>query len=119
MTYDGGEVHGAMGQFMSGLEYWRERGLENSKIVLGVPFYAYPDGTSYSKIVGTFPEAAESDRFEYYGVDLIYNGIPTIEEKTQIAMQEAGGIMFWTLEQDALGDLSLLTAIDRVVRGGE
>jgi hypothetical protein len=30
-------------------------------------------------------------------------------------MERAGGIMFWTLEHDALDDLSLLKAIDDTV----
>lgn len=101
MTYDGGEVHGSMAQFEGGLAYWRGRGVPAEKLVLGLPFYAYPDGTAYYKIVNAFPEAAQQDSFEYYGVQLTYNGIPTIQQKTAIAMQQAGGVMFWTLEQDA------------------
>lgn len=119
MTYDGGEIHGSMAQFEDGLAYWENRGLPGDKIVLGLPFYAYPDGTSYYKIVEAFPEAAQTDRYEYYGVDLIYNGIPTVQQKTRFAMQEVSGVMFWTLEQDHLGEFSLLTAIDQIVKGAE
>ncbi|MFC1936472.1 glycosyl hydrolase family 18 protein [Chloroflexota bacterium] len=117
MAYDGGDIHGTMVQFDAGLAYWRGRGLPEDKIVLGLPFYAYPDGISYYKIVGAFPEASQMDTYEYYGVQLTYNGIPTIQEKTRRAMLEAGGVMFWTLEQDDFGEYSLLSAIDRIVRG--
>ena len=57
------------------------------------------------------PNAAQLDSFDYYGTTYHYNGIPTIQAKTRIAMEKAGGIMFWALDHDAQGDLSLLNAI--------
>ncbi len=116
MTYDDGAAHGAMQQFEDGLVYWQARGLPPEKTVMGVPFYALPGGVSYAKLVTADPSAAQKDTFDYYGVTVQYNGIPTIQAKTRIAMQQAGGIMFWTLDHDALGDLSLLKAIDEVVK---
>jgi GH18 family chitinase len=83
--------HGTMQQFVKGLSYWKSRGVSAEQIVMGVPFYALPGETTY------------------------YNGVPTIQEKTHRAMQDAGGIMFWTLDSDASSDLSLLQAIDSVV----
>jgi hypothetical protein len=61
------------------------------------------------------PEAAYVDSIEYNGAEIFYNGIPTIQSKTQIALERAAGIMFWTLEHDAANELSLLQAIDAVV----
>ncbi|MCI0395666.1 MAG: glycosyl hydrolase family 18 protein [Chloroflexi bacterium] len=115
MTYDGPD-HGTMEQFNAGLEYWQERGLPPEKTVMGVPFYAEPGSAIYRKIVEDNPQAAYVDTIEYQGAPIHYNGILTIQAKTQIAMQRAGGIMFWTLDHDALDDLSLLKAIDEAVR---
>jgi GH18 family chitinase len=115
MTYDGSD-HGSMAQFEAGMDYWGERGLPPEKMVMGVPFYSQPQEASYRKLVEADPEAAYTDTTERYGAQVRYNGIPTIQSKTQLAMDRAGGIMFWTLEHDALDDLSLLKAIDEVVK---
>lgn len=116
MTYDGPD-HATMEQFRAGLAYWQERGLPAEKMVMGVPFYARPGETIYRRLVEMNPDAAQVDTIEVNGVMVVYNGIPTVQAKTKLALEQAGGIMFWTLEHDALGDLSLLTAIDAVVRG--
>jgi GH18 family chitinase len=113
MTYDGPD-HGTMEQFERGLDYWSGRGLPKEKIVLGVPFYGDPN-LPYFKIVQTDPNAAQADTFEYYGTTYHYNGIPTIQAKTRIAMDKAGGIMFWVLDHDTQGDLSLVNAIYETV----
>lgn len=109
MTYDGPD-HGTMKQFERGLAYWSERGLPREKIVLGAPFYGDPD-LPYYKIVQEDPSAAQADSFDYYGKVYRYNGIPTLKTKTRIAMEKAGGIMFWALDHDAQGELSLVNAI--------
>lgn len=100
---------------VSALDYWLGRGLKPEQLNLGVPFYARPTDTPYSKIVQNDPSAAQLDETTYQGVRIIYNGIPTIKKKTRLAIERAGGIMFWTLEYDASGDLSLVSAINQVV----
>jgi GH18 family chitinase len=114
MTYDGPD-HGTMEQFERGLNYWQGRGLSPDKTVMGAPFYARPSEDSYRKIVEADPQNAFVDTIEFNGQAVRYNGIPTIQVKTRLAMERAGGIMFWTLEHDSLGELSLLKAIDEVV----
>jgi hypothetical protein len=70
----------------------------------------------YYKIVQEDPNAAQADSFDYYGTTYHYNGIPTIQTKTQEAMEKAGGIMFWALDHDAQGELSLVEAIYRAAQ---
>ena len=113
MTYDGPD-HGSMAQFERGLTFWNERGLPKEKIVMGLPFYGDPN-FGYFKIVKEDPSAAQRDEFDFYGTIYHYNGIPTVQAKTRIAMDEAGGIMFWTLDYDAQGELSLVNAIYQTV----
>ena len=109
MTYDGPD-HGTMEQFEKGLSYWRARGLPKERIVMGLPFYARPE-MPYFKIVETNPNAAQTDTFELDGTTYHYNGIPTVQAKTRIAMENTSGIMFWALDHDAQGELSLVEAI--------
>jgi GH18 family chitinase len=113
MTYDGPD-HGTMEQFEKGLSYWSTRGLPREKTVMGVPFYARPE-MPYFKIVQADPNAAQTDTFEQDGTLHHYNGIPTIQAKTRIAMENVSGIMFWALDHDAQGELSLVEAIHETV----
>ncbi len=46
---------------------------------------------------------------------LDYNGQPTIRAKSELARNEAGGVMFWELSQDTTDDTSLLNTIWNVV----
>ena len=114
MTYDGSD-HGTMEQFEKGLQYWSSRGVPKEKLNIGVPFYSRPSEVTYSKLVAADPAAAQTDSFDHFGMLQNYNGIPTIQKKTEIAIQRAGGIMFWELSHDAQGELSLVNAIFEVV----
>jgi GH18 family chitinase len=115
MTYDGPD-HATMEQFERGLAYWSERGLPKEKIVMGMPFYSHvkdspAEGVSFAKLVQADPAAAQVNEFDYYGMIQVYNGIPTVQAKTRIAMEKASGVMFWALDHDAQGELSLVNAI--------
>ena len=115
MTYDGPD-HAAMGQFEKGLAYWSEHGVPKEKIVMGVPFYSRlkgssAEGVSFARLVEADPAAAQTDEFDYNGIAEIYDGIPTVQAKTRIAMEKASGIMFWSLDHDAQGKFSLVTTI--------
>jgi hypothetical protein len=83
-----------------------------------VPFYSRPNEVSYSRLVTNDPKAAWMDTFDYAG-EQHYNGIPTIQRKTLLAMERAHGIMFWEFSQDAMGELSLLAAIYRTATTGK
>lgn len=110
MAYDNTSEpnHSTINFAQSSLNYWiGTRKWPKNQVVLGVPFYARPSWTAYKDLLarGANPN---SDQF---GSDY-YNGIPTIQKKTEMAYQQCGGIMIWELSQDATGTNSLLTAID-------
>lgn len=124
MAYDNnaGDGHSSLAFAEEALDYWLKRGVPPEKAVLGLPFYgrgvdAWTSETSYAKIVKADPAAAQADTANTNGLVYSYNGIPTIQAKTRLALEKVGGVMFWTLESDAPGDLSLLNAIHEVVTG--
>ena len=114
MTYDG-QAHASLKEFETGIDYWAARGLPPEKINIGVPFYSRPSEVSFAKLVQADPAAAQADSIAYNGITQIYNGIPTVQVKTRLAMQKTGGIMFWALDHDAQGDYSLVNAIYQIV----
>ena len=121
MAYDNtGPSHSSFDFAQASIDHWEERGLPAEKTVLGVPFYgrgteARATEISYARIVKADPANAQVDSASVNGVQVNYNGIPTMQAKTILALKRASGIMFWTLENDATGDLSLLNAIHQVV----
>jgi len=117
MAYDvPGEQHSSYATAVTQLNYWLGRGLPKAKAVLGVPFYGYPSkggrdtSASYRELVAANPAAAQSDTSDYQG-GVSYNGIPTMRQKAQLAMQSGAGLMIWELTFDAPSSASLLSAI--------
>lgn len=118
MAYaDSGAHHSSYALAQQTLDYWRARGLPQSKMVLGVPFYASPGDVSFAKLVKSDPRAAQTDFSIITAPIAAYNGLPTMRAKTQLALERASGIMFWTLNQDAPGENSLLNAIVETAQG--
>jgi len=118
MAYDAsGSDHSPYSYALDALDYWAGRGLPPEKTVLGVPFYSRPGEAPYQKIVTEFPEAAYVDEFDYNGSRVYYNGIPTIQKKTQLALERASGIMIWALAHDTVDATSLLHAIYQAASG--
>ena len=118
--------HSTYAKAVEDLNYWTTtRGVPKQKLILGIPFYGYGFGTkygqsmSYRDIITKFPGSDQKDEFVPDGGGTIYyNGMPTIKNKTALALKEAGGIMIWQLLGDAEGNQSLLAAIDAMVRNG-
>lgn len=104
------------------IQYWENQGMAPSKLTLGVPFYGYDFSTSP---VSSFTyRAMVALNTDYAWLDQVgqrwYNGIPTIQAKTQLALDEGlSGIMIWELGQDVLSpslqQYSLLKAIYETV----
>lgn len=104
--------------------YWLSRGVPKSKAVLGVPFYGYGFGPAYrnrgygyDEIVAAYPGAENADQA---GDTIWYNGLPTIQAKAKYVADEGlAGVMVWSLDNDAPGDASLLTAIHQTLSAAE
>lgn len=111
MAYDNQPpAHATYAAAVQALAYWQGRGLPRSKTVLGLPFYGQPSQESFAALLvrGASPLADSVG-----GVG--YNGLATIRRKTELALDQAGGVMLWELTQDAAGPNSLLAAIGQVV----
>lgn len=118
MAYaDSGAHHSTYALAKQSLDYWHARGLPQNRIVLGVPFYAQPGDAPYRKLIQADASAAQTDFFNYHGTIAAYNGLPTMRAKTQLAMERASGIMFWTLNDDSTDATSLLNAIYETAQG--
>lgn len=129
MAYDGtgpwdpnhGGPHSSFEMAKQNLDYFCGRGLPKAKAVLGVPFYGYgfgkdftSGGYSFADILTKYPG---SEKVDQIGETIYYNGIPTIKAKAQYILDQGyGGIMIWSLDQDAFGEDSLLAAIASVLR---
>jgi chitinase len=115
MAYDGGVPHASFDYGVQSVAYWISRGLPKEKAILGLPFYGRSkDGgqMAYHEILGLDKNASQKDLVG----DQEYNGIPTIRKKTEYALENAGGVMFWEMSQDTFDENSLLKAIDEVVK---
>jgi chitinase len=102
------------------VDYWLDQGVPSQKLTLGVPFYGYDFGVdpvesfNYRGIVNQDVANAFLDNVGQKW----WNGIPTIQAKTELALDEVAGIMIWEIGQDAFGSniqYSLLRAIDEIV----
>ena len=116
MVYDNSQTdHSPYWLAEEALDYWQARGLPIEKTVLGVPFYGRPEGVAYRNLVQADPSAAQRDISDYSGKDVFYNGIPTMQRKTELALKRASGIMIWELAHDTQDATSLLGAIFETV----
>jgi len=134
MSYDGagpgrnvGGEHSSYAKAQTDISTWLNRGLPKAKLILGVPFYGVgfngmPAGIAFKDILANYGVAqAQSDVVGTRCATcayISYNGIPTIQAKTQLAMDQGSGVMIWDLSQDASGSNSLLATIRTKINGG-
>lgn len=107
------------------LEYWnKKRFVPKEKLVLGLPFYGYGFGgadsaavsMNYKEITAAYPTSAAVDTILLPDGKIMYfNGSATIQKKTLLAMEKAGGVMIWQLLGDAAGESSLLKLINNTI----
>lgn len=119
MTYDGGEGirHSTYEFAVDCMNYWlKERGVKPEKIIMGLPFYSYIPPVSFEDIIKADPEAYGKDMVVIDGQEIHYNGVATIEKKTEFALQNCGGVMYWEVSEDTTKkEISLLQAIGKKV----
>jgi chitinase len=114
MAYDGGSGpdHSPYSLAQNALAFWQSKGFPPNKLILGVPFYSRPSNTPYSALVKLDPAASNEDQVNTPAGEEYYNGIPTVQAKTALAMTQGGGIMAWDLSQDtSASNVSLVSAI--------
>ena len=123
MAYDGdygGDIvkaHSPYAYATQSIDYWvKERGLQPSKAIIGLPFYSKKGfgqfGPTYKQLI-----ADGASAYDDYWKGAFYNGINTIEAKTRLAKKLGlGGVMIWEIGLDTADDTSLLKAIDRAKR---
>ncbi len=111
------------------VNYWatlfEKHNLPKEKLVLGVPSYAQPENPaikqmSYAAIIKDNPVNAEHDSVSLNGTTYYYNGEPTIERKTKLALDnDFGGMMLWEAGLDASGSHSITETLSTVLKSSE
>ncbi len=110
--------HASLEFARSCVAWWTKLGLPRDRLMLGVPFYGQGFGAAATRdetgipyrVIVTKNKGAENS--DQAGKVIWYNGLPTIRAKCELVRNEGlGGIMIWSLDQDAPGDKSLLKAI--------
>ncbi|HEU0128208.1 MAG TPA: glycoside hydrolase family 18 protein [Pseudonocardiaceae bacterium] len=103
--------HSPYSYAVEALDYWANRGLPQSKRVLGVPFYgknASGANQPYRWLVKNYAYAPNTDSAGGYW----YNGIATMKQKTTLSLQRGSGVGIWELSNDTtLSSISLLQAV--------
>ncbi|MBU2912898.1 glycosyl hydrolase family 18 protein [Reichenbachiella agariperforans] len=103
------------------IDYWKNtKKLSADKVVLGLPFYGYNFESAtqirsmvYRDIVAQYEGAEALDQVD----NIYYNGQPTIRAKSELALEQAGGVMIWEITQDVSysDERSLLRTIHEVI----
>ena len=102
------------------INYWKAQGMSGDNLTLGLPFYGY-DFTNPPAVPAFTFASMVAENVDYAWVDQVgqryYNGITTIQAKTDLAILETAGVCIWELGQDAFNEYSLLNAVDETING--
>ena len=98
------------------VHYFLKRGIPPEKIVLGLPLFARPSWKQYRHLVAANPENAYIDYVPDPKLPSYYNGINTICDKTRMALNLAGGIMFFDINEDTHDETSAQAAAVRMIK---
>jgi len=116
MAYDMNNAdHSPIWFFENSISYWLNRGLSPEKIIMGVPLYAKPSWKQYRHLVAENRDYAYSDYAPTTPLKSYYNGINTLREKTIIALNRAGGLMIFDVNEDTNDETSILNMIDNLL----
>jgi len=116
MAYDMNNAdHSPIWFFENSISYWLNRGLPPEKIIMGIPLYAKPSWKQYRHLVAENPEYAYSDYAPTMPLESYYNGINTLREKTIIALNRAGGLMLFDVNEDTSEETSIVSMIDNML----
>lgn len=114
--------HSPFSQATSEFSYWHQRGADKKDVMIGLPFYGYEfqDNTTpawtWCSIVNTYPDSLNQDNIITNDGTLYFNGISTIKQKVQFAIDnDAGGVMIWEVGQDCFDSNSMLNVIHDVI----
>ena len=102
------------------INYWKAQGMSGNNLTLGLPFYGY-DFTNPPAVPSFTFRSMVEENVDYAWVDQVgqkyYNGITTIQAKTELAILETAGVCIWELGQDAFNEYSLLNAVFEITSG--
>lgn len=113
MAYDMNNAdHSPIWFFENSISYWLNRGMSPEKIVMGIPLYAKPSWKQYRHLIAENPEYAYTDFAPTTPLESYYNGINTLREKTIIALNRAGGLMLFDINEDTNDETSIVSMID-------
>lgn len=117
MSYDmNNEDHSPIWFAETSINYWLNRGVKKEDIVLGMPLYAKPSFLQYRHLVELNKEYAYIDFVETSPLPSYYNSINTLREKTIIALNQAGGVMLFDVNEDTNDETSIVTMIYELSR---
>lgn len=88
------------------IDYYLKRNVPAEKIILGLPLFARPSWKQYRELVAMDRENAYMDYVATDKLPSYYNGVNTIAEKTRLALNHAGGIMFFDINEDTHDETS-------------
>lgn len=101
------------------IDYWMNRGVQAEDIVIGMPLYARPSWMQYRHLVALNPEYAFVDYAPTTPLESYYNGMNTLREKTIMALNKAGGVMLFDVNEDTNDEYSIVSMIDNLIKRTE